>query len=410
MSKNTLSHTNGIDKNSQDTSAYNDLKFYFSYLNTLFTIRRMLVVDMATTMPPKGINNRMNDISSITKRIYSETTSDSIAKLLEEAKNKAHVNSGSWTSWDQANLEEMDRIFKSFKSLPTALYISLVRIQNSGHQHHRKAIAEKQSWKDVQPHIEQIVTVYRQAAKLKQDVFQTKTPYDALLQTYAHGLSEESIEAIYDRAIPQLKDLTRRKLKHQGLDTTNSLSNQTYTQHDLLQFNQGVLNSLGFDFSRGTLSTTNVSPMAAGSRDDARVIIRCKDDSNFMTSLEDTLYQGAHGLYLQSLPEEWHNQPVGQAQSATIKTAVSLLYKIILGRRKEFFEFLGPIAQNTLKGFDNKTYDPEAYYKMKHTIRVTSTRNDADAMSKILHDVIRYRIEKELINGEIEVMLSVGLV
>lgn len=383
-------------------SEYNDLKFYFGYLNTLFTIRDVLVVDMVTSMPSGGLRNRMNDISSLTKRIYTETTSDSITQLLSVVENDSIKQPENWTSWNLANLQEMKRLCSSLKAVPPSLYINLVRIQNGGRQLHREVIAKNKSWDDVKPHIEQVVNLHRQAADKKQETFKTDTLYDALLYSYAPNLNESYIDALYENALPELKNLSQDKLKQQEATNSAPPEQHSYSTKDLMAFNHKVLEKMGFNFSRGTLSISNISPMSVGSHDDARVLIRCINDTPFIQSLEDTLYQGAHGLYLQSLPQEWHNQPVGKAQGTIVTTAISLLYKIILGRRHEFFNFIGNVAEETLTGFASHNYDAEQFYKLKHTIRVTPKRNDADAMSKIFHDIMRYRIERDLINGTLD--------
>ena len=41
--------------------------------------------------------------------------------------------------------------------------------------------------------------------------------------------------------------------------------------------------------------------------------------------------------------------------------------------------------------------------KLKKILKRTTRRNDADEFSKIFHDIIRYRIERDLINGDLEV-------
>jgi len=134
--------------------------------------------------------------------------------------------------------------------------------------------------------------------------------------------------------------------------------------------NKTVLEIMGFDFNRGGLYVSNLSPMTGGNAEDVRVLVRCGNNTSFLDSLEDTLYQGARGLYYQNLPSEWHSQPVGQDQGAIMLNALSQLYETIIGRTPQFFDFI---------------------------------RNDADELSKIFHDILRYRMERDLINGGLEV-------
>src|ERR1700754_2850683 len=94
----------------EPATGYNDLKYYFSNLNTLFSIRGMLAVDMMTAMPPAALGRRLNDISAVTKRIYAETTTSAVSRLLDQVENEAAAHPDKWDNWNRANLSEMRRI------------------------------------------------------------------------------------------------------------------------------------------------------------------------------------------------------------------------------------------------------------------------------------------------------------
>ena len=106
---------------------------------------------------------------------------------------------------------------------------------------------------------------------------------------------------------------------------------------------------MGFDFSRGDICVTNLAPMTSGSPQDARVLVRCGDNDSFLDSLEDTLYQGARGLYIQNLPKDWETQPVGQDQGALIMNALSILYETMIGRTPQFFNFISVRAEGVFQ-------------------------------------------------------------
>ena len=111
---------------SEPAAGYNDLKFYFANLNTMFSIRNTLAIDMMTAMPAGSIARRIKDISSITKRIYAETTTPTVTNLLDKVENEAAKHPENWNEWDKANLREMRRIHSHLSALPPELYISSV--------------------------------------------------------------------------------------------------------------------------------------------------------------------------------------------------------------------------------------------------------------------------------------------
>ena len=386
----------------EPAAGYNDLKFYFANLNTMFSIRNTLAIDMMTAMPTGSLKRRINDISSITKRIYAETTTPTVTSLLEKVEQEASSKPEAWNVWDKANLSEMRRIHSHLSSLPPDLYIASVQVANEGRRIHSEALA-KNDWASAQPYVEKVVDLYRKIAKHKQKKFNTPTPYRALLMGYASDISDRQMDDLYDSLLEPLKKLYNEAIEKQKNEPKGEPLDGDFSKADQMWLNRTVLEIMGFDFNRGGLYVSNLSPMTGGNPEDVRILVRCGDSNNFLDSLEDTLYQGARGLYYQNLPEDWITQPVGQDQGAIMLNSLSLLYETIIGRTPQFFDFISVRAEGVFRQFKNKSFEPENLYQLKKIINKTTMRNDADELSKIFHDILRYRIERDLINGDLEV-------
>lgn len=381
--------------------SYNDLKYYFSNLNTLFSIRGMLAMDMMTAMPQGGLNRRLHDISAVTKRIYAETTTNAVTRLLDQVEEEAEANKDNWDKWDLANLAEMRRIHSHLSALPPDLYITSVQVASEGRKRH--AGAAGQSWKDFQPYISQVVDLYRRIGELKQKKFDVKTPYKALLLGYASDISMPQMDALYESLLEPLGKLREAAIEKEKNKAPSLPLEGDFNRGDQMWLNKTILEIMGFDFTRGTLQVTGLSPMAGGSPDDVRILVRCGDSDNFLDSMEDTLYQGARGLYLQNLPQDWASQPVGQNLGSLMMNAQSILYETIIGRTPQFFDFISTRAEGVFRQFRNKSFEPENLYRLRKAITPSAVRNDADEISKIFHDVMRYHIERDLINGTLQV-------
>lgn len=386
----------------EPAKGYNDLKFYFANLNTMFSIRNTLAIDMMTAMPTGSLKRRIQDISSVTKRIYAETTTPTITSLLDQVESDAQSNPDNWEDWDKANLVEMRRIHSHLSALPPELYIASVQVANEGRKMHAAAL-QKNNWEDAQPYIEKVVDLYRKIGALKQKKFDTPTPYRALLMGYASDISDRQMDELYDGMLEPLKELYAKAIEKQKTEPKAEELDGDFSKSDQMWLNRTVLEMMGFDFDRGGLYVSNLSPMTGGNPEDVRILVRCGDSNNFLDSLEDTLYQGARGLYYQNLPTDWISQPVGQDLGAIMLNSLSLLYSTILGRTPQFFDFISVRAEGVFRQFQNKSFEPENLYQLKKLITQTTKRNDADELSKIFHDILRYRIERDLINGDLEV-------
>ncbi|MBN8521723.1 MAG: hypothetical protein J0L77_07500 [Alphaproteobacteria bacterium] len=387
---------------SEPAEGYNDLKYYFANLNTLFSIRSTLAVDMMTVMPGGGLTKRIHDISAITKRIYAETTTPAVTNLLEKVENSAASAPGGWDAWDLANLKEMRRIHSHLSALPPDLYIASVQVANEGRKRHAQAV-ESGNWSDSASYVQQVVDLTRKTADLKQKKFGTDTAYRALLIGYANDIGNLDIDALYGKLLTPLRTLKDKALAKQKNQPAPLPLEGNFARGDQMWLNKTVLEMMGFDFKRGSLQVSGLSPMCAGSPDDVRILVRCGQDDSFLDSLEDTLYQGARGLYLQNLPGDWKSQPVGQDMGTLMMNALSLLHETIIGRTPQFFDFIAVRAEGVFRQFRNKSFEPENLYQLKKIINPTSLRNEADELTKIFHDMLRYRIEKDLINGTLAV-------
>ncbi len=397
-----MSKSTNLKSVATPSTGYNDLKFYFANLNTMFSIRNTLAIDMMTAMPQGSIARRIQDISSITKRIYAETTTPTVTKLLDQVESEATNNSDDWNDWDKANIKEMRRIHDHLSALPPELYIASVQAANEGRKIHAQAL-QQNDWNSAKPYIQKVVDLYKKISELKQAKFNTPSPYRALLLGYASDISDRQMDDLYDGLLDPLKSIYDQALEKQKQQEAPQALDGDFTKADQMWLNKTVLEMMGFDFNRGGLYVSNLSPMTGGNPEDVRVLVRCGDNTNFLDSLEDTLYQGARGLYYQNLPTEWQSQPVGQDQGAIMLNALSQLYETIIGRTPQFFDFISVRAEGVFRQFKNKSFEPENLYQLKKAINPTSIRNDADELSKIFHDILRYRMERDLINGGLEV-------
>jgi carboxypeptidase Taq len=211
------------------------------------------------------------------------------------------------------------------------------------------------------------------------------------------------MDALYDSLLEPLAKLRDAALLKQQHQTAPIPLYGDFSRSDQMWLNKTILEMMGFDFTRGTLQVTGLSPMAGGSSDDTRILVRCGDSDSFLDSMEDTLYQGARGLYLQNLPHDWITQPVGQDSGSLMMNSLSNLYETIIGRTPQFFDFIAVRAEGVFRQFRNKSFEPENLYRLKKIITPSAKRNEADELTKVFHDVLRYRIERDLINGDLEV-------
>jgi carboxypeptidase Taq len=161
---------------------------------------------------------------------------------------------------------------------------------------------------------------------------------------------------------------------------------------------QRVVSMLGFDFTAGRLDTST-HPFSGGVPEDVRMTTRYREDE-FLPALMGTVHETGHGRYEQNRPREWLGQPLSQARSMAIHESQSLSFEMQLGSHPGFAHVIAPMLRQTFG--DQPAFDAGNLHRLMTRVRRGLIRVDADEVTYPAHVILRYEIERPLIEGEIE--------
>jgi carboxypeptidase Taq len=197
--------------------------------------------------------------------------------------------------------------------------------------------------------------------------------------------------------LPQI--MAAQNARSEPLDMSGVFSGKSQ-----LWLNKTLLKLIGFDFERGGLYETGHNPVEGGTPDDTRLVIKTAKIGTFLDSMKSALHEGGHGLYIQGLPrKQWRYQPVGQDLGALVHESQALLIEMILGRKREFFEFLAPRTEGVFQRFGDPAITAENLWRTKNHVHKTLDRKSADEVTYFLHIQMRTELERKLISGELAV-------
>jgi carboxypeptidase Taq len=160
-----------------------------------------------------------------------------------------------------------------------------------------------------------------------------------------------------------------------------------------------VVRLLGFDFEAGRLDES-AHPFNGGVPEDIRMTTRY-NEAGCIDSLMSTIHETGHASYEQNLPRDWLGQPLGRARSYGIHESQSLSFEMQLARSRAFVGLLAPMlaaAYGTQAAFEPENLH-RLFTRMKADNRI---RVAADECTYPLHVILRYEIERPLVEGEIE--------
>jgi carboxypeptidase Taq len=123
-------------------------------------------------------------------------------------------------------------------------------------------------------------------------------------------------------------------------------------------------------------------------------------EDEFLPSLMGTVHETGHGRYEQNRPREWLGQPVSEARSMAIHESQSLSFEMQLGSHPGFAKVIAPMLVATFG--EQPAFEPHNLWRLMTRVKRGLIRVDADEVTYPAHVILRYEIERPLIEGEIE--------
>ena len=345
--------------------------------------------DQETYMPKGGVPYRAKQLSWLSGKIHELGTGDKYRAALESAEQE----SGDDTQ--AANVRELRHRFDRATKLPQ----SLVEKASETSSLAKAAWAEARSTNNFPlfaPHLETLLEIAREKAELWA---YDDEPYDALLEGYERGAKTSDIATIFDTVGDELA-ATAQATVEKSASTPSDILAGHYPEEKQQILNREVAEDIGFDFNNGRIDTTT-HPFCTGlGPGDTRLTTRYLEN-NFTSSLFGVLHEAGHGLYDQGLSTAQHGLPAGNAVSLGIHESQSRLWENHVGRSRAFWTKWLPRTQEifpNLAHLDLDTFLSAITRAEKSYIRV-----EADESTYDLHILLRFGLERRMLNKEIEV-------
>lgn len=388
--------------------SYMELKKAFRDVGRMNGIIEALGRDFLTALPDGAYKSRLGQISFLSRRMHEDLASKNIAHHIEKAHTHQRKNKKIWDEWDSANLYEMEAMYRHHCQIDPDLMEQKARLSYEGRRRHREVL-KNNDWKSAKVFLQEMVDLQRKIAESKcltDNEYETDSAYQSLMREYIPGARLTNIDALFsnfksglDDLLPRILDKQKTKSKPLPLPLEGGFPSELQ-----LWLNKSLLGILGFDFDRGGLYETGHNPVEGGTPDDTRLVIKTSDTNNFLESMKSTLHEGGHGLYIQGLPRtQWRYQPVGQDLGAAVHESQALLIEMIIGREKEFFDYLSPRVEGLFQKFGENFMSSENLYNLKTQVKTTPDRKNADEVTYFYHVDMRMKLERDMIAGRLKV-------
>ncbi|MCD6013611.1 MAG: carboxypeptidase [Flavipsychrobacter sp.] len=344
--------------------------------------------DQETYMPPKGADYRGRQLATLATQAHEILTSDPFGKIVHQLAGMDGLD-----DTQSANIRLSVEDYERNKKLPPAFVEELSRLTSESFNAWI-ASRRQNDFSVFLPLLTKMIALKRKQA----DLYGYKAhPYDALLDEYEKGATIAMLDPVFKGISEQLPILLD-KIKA-APQVSNDCFHRHFPKQQQWDFSIDVLKGMGFDLEAGRQDysehpfTTSFAPA------DVRLTTRV-DENNYASLLWSCIHEGGHGLYEQGLPGEQYGLPLGAAASLGIHESQSRFWENCIGRSLGYWKHYYPILQ---KYFPTQLSDitVEDFFKAANRIEPSFIRTEADELTYHFHVMIRYELEKALIQGSL---------
>ena len=362
---------------------------YVARMNKTADIRyasALMQWDQETYMPPKGAPYRGQQVATLSEMSHEFFTDAVTGDLLKQLLDRNDLSLS-----QKKNVELTWEDYSKQKKYDSRFVRTMAEVVNKCFHAWMEA-RKKNDFKLFAPLLSILINLKKEEAGILGYV---EHPYDALLNEHDKGTTVKKIDRVFSGIIQPLKLLLQSiNNKPQVNDT---FLYQQYSKDSQWAFGMELLQQLGYDFEAGRQDISEHPFSISFNSNDVRITTRISEnDLNSMAW--SCIHELGHALYEQGLPSTEYGLPLGEAVSYSIHESQSRLWENHVGRSLLFCEtFLPLFKKHFPEQFRN--IDATQLFGAINKVAPSLIRTEADELTYHFHVIIRYELEKKLLEN-----------
>jgi len=371
---------------------FDTLKARLSELAHFSSVIALLDWDKQVYMPKHGAELRAATFSYLAGLLHQRFVELDADGLLERLRHE--LNQNKLDADQTVVVREVVRTFDREKKLPQKFVQEMAETVARAHGFWEEA-KKSGKFQIFAPHLEKIIALKKEEARL---VGYKDSPYDALLDPYEPGMTAAQLEPLFADLREFLVELLK-KIKKSKVRQNPKMFFGNFPLDRQRKLNELVAAKIGFNFSAGRLDESTHPFTITINPGDVRVTSRF-NPRDVLYSISPTLHEAGHALYEQGLPSEHFGTPLADPVSLGIHESQSRLWENLVGLSLPFWKYFYPkLRKEFPKPFGKISLAD--FYQNINVVKPSLIRIEADEVTYNLHIIIRFEIEKGLIEGVI---------
>ncbi|MGP1508633.1 MAG: carboxypeptidase M32 [Sphaerochaeta sp.] len=364
-------------------------------LTLINRISAVLEYDFETVMSKLGGDERGRQMSWLSTLTHELSTGGEVGECLDTLEGVSDASDE-----QKALVRVWKKRFEEESLIPVALVEKLSEA-SSACQSRWFTARQDGNYKDFYPHLERLVDLVKESASITS---RGRSLYDTLLDRCDAGFNSEQIENLFDGMRKTILDVVKQGESSGALlpDEKIAFLYKKYDVEKQKRFSNLVLKDMGFEFDRGSVGVSAHPFTSTLGSDDIRITTRF-EDSNVTSQIYTIIHEGGHAIYEMGANNgSIMGTSLGRGESNTFHESQSRLWENLVARSTPFWEHYFPVFCDIFPS-QTKGIALETFMKAVNTVRRDDVRVNADEVTYGLHIIMRYRLEKEFIDGKLKI-------
>ncbi|MCI8318098.1 MAG: carboxypeptidase M32 [Lachnospiraceae bacterium] len=296
---------------------------------------------------------------------------------------------------EKRQVEVLWRDYQRLEKVPAEEYMEYAMLTNEASDVWHRA-KETDNFELFRPVLERLVAFNRTFAGYYNP---SEKPYNVLLDEFERGADMEYLDHFFAVIKERLVPLIHKIAEAPQID--DSFLHRHYPVEAQRRFSDYLMDVMELDRGHCTIGETEHPFTLDFNNKDVRITTNYKEDS-VGESMYSVIHEGGHAKYELGVRDELQYTCLAGGVSMGVHESQSRFYENIIGRSRAFVEAIFPKMQEF---FPEQLSDvtAEQMYRAVNRVEPSLIRTEADELTYSLHVMIRYEIEKQLIDGSLEV-------
>jgi len=372
-----------------------DLKKYRELLKKIHAYEYVLTVigwDSQTEAPRDSFKRRAEMMGIIGSELFKLSTGEETIALV----NRLVDNKEELDERTKRELHFFKKDIDRFVKIPEVDFVEYQKLVQIATHEWEDAKANN-DYELFKPYLKQIIDYQKKFISYYEI---DDLPYNVLLDDYEEGMSMKEYDAFFalleKELVPFAKEIFAVKTER-----NDAFVSKFFDAKKQQLFSEYLMDVMYFNKNRGLMKksvhpfTWNTSP------EDVRFTTRYLENY-FLSSIFASVHELGHATYEQQVSTELDDTNLRGGTSMGIHESQSRFFENMIGRSLEFWQAHYPKLQEIFAE-ELKDVSLEDFYLAINKVEASLIRIEADELTYSLHIMLRYQIEKEIFNGNLDV-------